>query len=102
MITYSGRILGRPLWLPVSTAFASLEIEEFEACSDAEAEDQLRGPRAGDFSEVIDVEVWRHRTELGTAPDGRITEITERQELIKRFRPAAEDLFRVLERGSLC
>lgn len=88
MNTYSGAIVGH-IWQPMSAPCA-LDIGRFEAEDDEHAIDKLQGELAGDFSSIMDVEVWRHDHDHETASDGCIVKQTHTRTLIKRFSEEAE------------
>ena len=88
MATYQGSIVGG-IWWPMG-AICALDVPRFEAENDEDAIDQIATVLSGDFSEVMDVEVWRIEHASFTAPDGRITQHQRTDTLVKRFSEEAE------------
>ncbi len=91
MTTYRGAIIGA-IWQPTS-APCSLEVSPFDADSDEQALALMHGRKAGDFSGVLGVELWRIESAYETADDERIVKITVTDTLIKQFSEYAADAY---------
>lgn len=88
MTTYRGSIVGG-IWWPIGYVCA-LDVPRFEAEDDEDAVDMLATRLSGDFSEVMDVEVWRVSQAVRTDASGRIIQHQQTAALIKPFSEEAE------------
>ena len=88
MPTYKGTIVGG-IWWPMG-AMCALDVQPFDADNDTEALDTLATVKSGDFSSVLDAELWRIDNETRANAEGRIVETVTRETLVKAFSEEAE------------